>query len=160
MGFDINKEKLSAFLVAYTLGSTSPNRRIKNVIRMTSIKKRIFSSISFIKTAPSTEKRSTINILIKLFVMRMVANNFLGLLRNFNTRFPFGVFDFDKSSKVVLDKEKKATSVPEIMAENTNRHIKTITSKIMYQGNELRNAFMGSGSNSIRSYLIKKANHL
>ena len=80
----------------------------------------------------------------------MVANNFFGLDLNSNTKSPLRVLDFAKTSKVVLDSEKKATSVPDIIADNAKRHNKTITSIIMYQGNELSSELMGSRSNVIR----------
>ncbi len=40
MNLDIILEKRSAFLEAYTFGKTSPNKRIKKVTKITSIKKR------------------------------------------------------------------------------------------------------------------------
>jgi hypothetical protein len=87
---------------------------------------------------------------MKLFVIKIVANNFFGLDRNSKTKSPFGVFDFDSSSNVVLDNEKKATSVPEIIADITKRQTKISTSKIMYQGKEVSIEYMGSGSKVIR----------
>ena len=77
------------------------------------------------KASPKEAKIKTIRIFKKLFVMSIVANNFLGL-RNSSTT---GLWSFVFSEILiisVLDKEKKATSVPDIIAEaksNTNKMI-------------------------------------
>ena len=63
-------------------------------------------------------------ILIKLFEINMVASNFFGFSNNSLTKSYFVASFFFKS---VLDIEKKATSVPEIMADNNNKIIRVIT---------------------------------
>ena len=86
---------------------------------------------------------------MKLLVISMVANNFLGLANNFKASSPFDSLDFSSSSKAVFDKEKKATSVPEIIAERNSKPIKTTISNTRYHGTEFKNVIMGSGSNFI-----------
>ena len=121
---------------------------------MTSITKRRFSVRSLKNTDPRTENNKTIKILMKLLVINIVANNFLGLSNNLTTTSPLGSFNLPTTSNFVLDKEKNATSVPEIIAEKTNKHSKMITSITKYQGIEFRNVKVGSGSNFIFYVLV------
>jgi len=68
-------------------------------------------------------------ILIKLLVMRIVASNFRGLASNFlslRTNFK----SFDSCSTNLIFKEKKATSAPEIKAEQINKIKTTMIAKM------------------------------
>ena len=80
---------------------------------------------SFKKTSPSDAKINTIKIFIKLLVIKIVANNLLGFCKRSTTGFCPLV-----SSEIliisVFDREKKATSVPDIKAEqrsNTKKEV-------------------------------------
>jgi hypothetical protein len=84
--------------------------------------------------------------LIKLFEINIVANNFAGLLKSSATNFifPFLVFSSDRS---VLDKEKKATSEPDMIAEEKSsatsvNMLKTTGQSIFDKKRKIR----GSGS--------------
>lgn len=69
----------------------------------------------------------TIEILIKLLLMRMVASNLLGLFSNSIIRDDEALFSFSNSRTFDLFKEKKATSDPLIKPEETIRAIKSRT---------------------------------
>jgi len=68
-------------------------------------------------------KSKTMAMFIKLFVIRIVANNFFGFINSFWTISSFfDAFLFEESfSKSEGVKEKKATSAPDIKAEQINK---------------------------------------
>lgn len=57
---------------------------------------------------------------IKLFVIKIVPNNFLGFSSSFTTVL-FSFEDAERESNSVCEIEKKATSVPETKAEQSNK---------------------------------------
>ena len=71
---------------------------------------------------------STIRILMKLFVIRMVANSDLGLFRRSRTDSSAADFFFSSTAKSKGVKLKKATSAPDTKAEI----IKRITKRTRY----------------------------
>jgi hypothetical protein len=83
----------------------------------------------------------------------MVANNFLGLLSKPSTRSPAGLCSLDRRSKSVLDSEKKAISVPEIIAEQNKRKTSAIdsvkTTQLKKVGKSIR---IGSMSTILKYY--------
>ena len=87
-------------------------------------------------------------MLIKLLVIKIVPNNFLGLSRSLTTvLFPF---DADESSSnFVCDIEKKATSVPETNAEHINKTSNKTQLALVIQSilDSKKNNGSGSGSN-------------
>jgi hypothetical protein len=112
------------FLLAYTLGRISPNNNIKAVMNPTSKKK--FSQPGKVlksNNLPKEANNNTIEILIKLLETSNVANNLLGLLLNKAIIFRFLILELDIFFKSVLEREKKATSDPEISAEHIKRII-------------------------------------
>jgi hypothetical protein len=126
IGIAIFFAKLIGYLFAYTLGRISPNKRIKKAIRpiiITKFKKSGAESkyINF----PNEANIKTIEILIKLFEIKRVERSLLGLVLNFKTNWSFLLFDSEIFFMSFSDKEKKATSKPEIRAEQINS-IKTI----------------------------------
>ena len=74
-------------------------------------------------------KSNIIAIFIKLFATSMVANNFLGLDTSFWTISNFFEFPFseESTSKSEAVNENKATSAPEIKAEQISKRNKIIT---------------------------------
>lgn len=68
-------------------------------------------------TFPRSLNKSTMPILIALFAIRMVANNFLGFSRSRSTMEALGSVRFSNSFISVGVKPKKATSAPETRAE-------------------------------------------
>ena len=92
---------------------------------------------------------NTIKILIKLFVINIVASSFLGFSSKVTTIFSFFPLS-ESSSKSVCDKEKKATSAPETSAElinKKNRPTRLIAVKI-FTGLIAKSKISGSGSKS------------
>ena len=63
----------------------------------------------------------TIAILIKLLLINIVANNFLGISLRYNIRLLTKESSFFRVITSFDDNEKKATSDPEIKAEATNK---------------------------------------
>jgi hypothetical protein len=117
-GCATNSANFRLFLLAYTFGITSPNNRIRKVTTITSKINFINSeSIAENKLALIKENKITTPILIKLLATRSVANNFLGFSTNNKMSFPLEESAFERSSRVLGDKEKKATSAPESNAD-------------------------------------------
>jgi len=84
---------------------------------------------------------------MKLFVIKIVANNFLGFSSSFtiiSPPFP----PFESLFKSVWESEKKATSVPEINAELKSKAIKTKALITFKKSIEVDNRNKGSGSGS------------
>jgi len=100
--------------------------------------------------SPIVLKSKTIPILIILFAIKIVASNFLGLFRSLTTIVPVAVFSSPISLRSVAESPKKATSAPEISAEQQSKTISTMVliantpSKWTVDKSKLR----GSGSNS------------
>ena len=132
-GLAINFEKFKLFLFAYIFGSISPNNKIKNVIKNTSIKKTksIFKSkkkrdtliVQFPNNFSEIDaNKITIPIFMKLFATKIVANNFWGEFKSLAIVF----FDLEllslNESISDLVKENKATSAPEIKAEQISKN--------------------------------------
>lgn len=72
------------------------------------------------RSLPKKEKRTTILMLIKLLATSNVANNFLGFSNNLVIIWIFFRFFCEASSKSFWDKEKNATSAPEIITAKNN----------------------------------------
>ena len=85
-------------------------------------------------------------IFMKLFAIRIVANNFFGLFNNSTISIPFS--SESRLSKSDFESEKKATSVPEMIADMNN---KTTSEKMPIMDDqsifEIKNVLTGSGSN-------------
>jgi hypothetical protein len=122
-GYAINKEKDILFLLAYIFGSISPKSRIMKVTITTStINFNRGSAIPSKNKGVIEAKSNIMAMFIRLFATRIVANNFLGSDKSFFTRAIRLEGDWSSSvGKSVGDSEKKATSVPEIMAEHNNK---------------------------------------
>ena len=86
---------------------------------------------------------------MKLFETKMVANNFFGLSSNETTAFSLIDFDSFALLRSVWESEKKATSVPEINAENiSNKKSDTMLSTFDKTAADKRiDNNVGSGSN-------------
>ena len=69
-------------------------------------------------------------IFTKLFAISIVAESILGSSSNCTTLLIDVFFRFFKTFLYLLDNEKKATSLPEIIKENKNK-INTVMSKIV-----------------------------
>ena len=69
--------------------------------------------------SPKELKSKTIAILIKLLATRIVANSFFGFSNNNLTRWRF-LLSFSSSKSVGVN-ENKATSAPEMSAEQANK---------------------------------------
>ena len=90
----------------------------------------------------------TIRMFIKLFVINIVANNFLGFSNNFTiifSSFPL----LESSFKSVFESEKNATSVPETRAELINKTKRIIVLNVVNISTDAKskNKISGSGSN-------------
>ena len=97
---------------------------MKKVTTTTSkIKRTIVDSIPLNKRPLKEEKIITMAIFTKLLATKMVANNFLGFSNNLEIRVPLLKSLFCISSTSFCDKEKRATSEPEIKAEQTSNII-------------------------------------
>ena len=85
-------------------------------------------------------------IFIKLLAIRIVANNFFGLSSNSTIS---SVFSSEScASKSLFDSEKKATSVPEIIADKINKPANEIMPIMDDQSTyEIKKVLAGSGSN-------------
>ena len=70
--------------------------------------------------SPIEANNNTIRILIKLFVIKIVAKSFFGFSNSSTTKLSPLASWFNLSISV-WDREKKATSVPEINAEQNNK---------------------------------------
>ena len=85
-------------------------------------------------------------IFIKLFAIRIVASNFFGLSSNSIIITFFS--SESRSSKSDFESEKKATSVPEIIADKinnpTNEKMPIMDDQSIF---EIKNVLAGSGSN-------------
>ena len=168
-GYAINFENFKLFLLAYTFGKISPISKIKNVIRITSIKnmkstlkKPRFSSEDTPLNNVSLREANNITmaIFIKLFAINIVANNFFGCFKSsIIISNEFDLLSF-ASSKSFCVSEKSATSAPDISAEQikstSNPMIPVV--KVLFKRNiKLR----GSGSNySVFCKLIIMVNRL
>ena len=85
-------------------------------------------------------------IFIKLFAIRIVANNFFGLLSNSPISIVFSS-EFC-ASKSLFESEKKATSVPEIIPDKTNKPANETIPRMDDQSiYEIKKVIAGSGSN-------------
>lgn len=130
------------------MGRTSPNKRIRKVTSTTSIKNFVISEKLLKRTSPSPVKINTIKMFIKLLVIKIVANNFLGLSSNLTIL--LSPLNFSESLfKSVCEIEKKAISVPEIKAEHTsnNKRIIEFTSISQSKFKIIEDKISGSGSN-------------
>lgn len=76
------------------------------------------------RTSPKEEKSKTMAMLMKLLETSKTANNLLGLFLKLCIRFRLLFFELIAFLRSVVESEKKATSEPEISAED-------IKSKIM-----------------------------
>ena len=79
----------------------------------------------------------------------MVANNFLGADKRATTTDALGLLSVSKSSNIDLEREKKATSVPEIKADKNNKTNNKIASNTIDHCIEKnKEVNKGSGSTS------------
>ena len=124
-GYATILENFKLFLFAYIFGKISPNNNIKNVATTTSkINFKIDDEILLKMISPICVNKITIAILIKLFATSIVANNLFGVKRSFEIIFIWLLFSLFFSWD--LDKEKRATSEPEINPELINKKIKVM----------------------------------
>jgi hypothetical protein len=86
---------------------------------------------------------------MKLFDTKMVANNLFGLSSNVTTAFCLLDFDSEALFRSVCESEKKATSAPEINAENkSNNRSTTILNAFDKKAADNKiDKIVGSGSN-------------
>jgi hypothetical protein len=70
---------------------------------------------------PTNENNITIAMLIKLFATKSVARSFLGFSKSFEIIFPLELCSCNVSSTSFCDNENKATSAPEIKAEQNSK---------------------------------------
>ena len=165
----MNFENFKLFRLAYTLGKISPIIKIKKVIKITSIKntrsilkKPKFNSecTSLNRISLSEANNMTMAMFMKLLATSIEANNFFGC---FNSSIMISK-DFDvlffASSKSFWVSEKRATSAPDISAEqikSTSNPIAPVINVLSKRGVKLK----GSGSNyCVFSKLIKMVNRL
>ena len=178
-GAAINSETSTGFLLARIFGIISPNNNRTEVIRTTCIKKTTHASdVSLMKNVVKNVEIITIATLMKLFVIRMVASNFLGFRRSCKTlSFFLLLCNLSLSASVGLN-EKKAVSEPEIRPETINKTTSTTNVRISSNGKPLKISVIktikgsGRGSGSLISKIIvlvqqifgksniKMANHL
>ena len=78
------------------------------------------------KTSPSDAKINTIKIFIKLLVIKIVASSLLGFCKRSTTGF-CSLLSSEILIISVLEREKKATSVPDIKAEQKSNTTKKTT---------------------------------
>ena len=97
----------------------------------------------------------TIKIFIKLFVIKIVANNFLGFCNKFSTIFSSFLF-LESSFKSVFESEKKATSVPEINAEQISKTSNAKALNVVRKSIEAKNKNSGSGPKCCNYKLLKR----
>ena len=158
MGRAIAKAKGIRFLLAYTLGRISPNIKIKNVTKTTSIKN--FRSIipqrvrsdALRNTSPKLLNNKTIPMFTALLAIKIVANKRLGFCRMRSThsdRCFLASFNCAISSGL---SPKNATSAPEISAEQNNNKNRTPTLTRLKSWDKshqmLCEILLGSGSNA------------
>ena len=100
--------------------------------------------------------KRTIPILIALLAIRIVARSLLGRPNNFTTIFPLAVFFSSISFKSDGERPKKATSAPEIRAEQSNstNSITIFNTKVLSITARFINKLRGSGSNSQNLLLV------
>ena len=96
----------------------------------------------------------TIKIFIKLFVINIVANNFLGFSNKFTTICSSFLF-LESSFKSVFESEKKATSVPETSAEQISRTSNAKALNVVSKSIEVINESSGSESKCYNYRLLK-----
>ena len=83
---------------------------------------------------------------IKLFAIRIVANNFFGL--SSSSTISILLSSLFCSSKLDFESEKKATSVPEMIADKNNKAINEKIPRMDDQSTlEIKKVLAGSGSN-------------
>jgi len=124
-GTDIKSEKFSEYFAAYTLGIISPKRSSKNVTT-TIVNKNGTHEGELLKSKIASVKyveRITIPTFTKLLTMSIVANRCSGFFNNFKTSILFLLFFVLSLSRLIGEREKKATSEPETSAELINNRI-------------------------------------
>ncbi len=134
------------FLLAYTLGRTSPKSKIKKVTNNTSTKN-FTAGMAIIENTLSNEKEKRITTAIcrKLFATKIVANNFLGFAKSWLIIKCLEGFCCDKSDKSFWDKENNATSAAATIAvQKSKQQIPKIP--INKLESKLNNVKLGSGS--------------
>ncbi|MNL49620.1 hypothetical protein D3C87_1725710 [compost metagenome] len=93
IGYAICLANFILFRLAYTLGSTSPNNKIKKVTTITSsMNFKIGEVTSENNSLPTKENKITTPILMKLLATRSVANSFFGFSKRLAMIFPFESF--------------------------------------------------------------------
>ena len=97
-----------------------------------------------------TLNNNTIPILIPLFAIKIVAKSFLGRSNNLTTMAPLVVFFSSILLTSVGERAKRATSAPEIKAEQSNKSSKMpiFRKKAPLKASKKGNKLRGSGSNS------------
>lgn len=143
-------ENLIRFLLAYIFGNISPNNNIRKVAIITSrINLTTEEDILIKMKFPKNANRITIAILIKLFATRIVASNFFGFSSKSET-IRIGLEPFSEaSSRSDLERENKATSAPEINAEQSKSKNSRARPKINLRSKAIKknDKLEGSGSN-------------
>lgn len=122
IGYTISLANFILFLLAYTFGRTSPNNKIKKVAVSTSRINFKSGAVTPEKiVSPTNENNSIIEILMKLLATRSVASSFFGFSKSLAIIFPLELFSCNVSSISFCDKENKATSAPDINAEQNSK---------------------------------------
>jgi len=113
-----------AFLLAYTFGDISPIRTSKKVMTTTCSRKLTNDSSGNEKTFEVRyDDKIIIAIFIKLFDIRIFAKSLLGFSRSFRASTELLDLSFFKCSISFGDREKYATSEPDINAEQKSNKI-------------------------------------
>ena len=105
--------------------------------------------VTFLKSvSPINANNKTMAIFIKLLATNIVASNFLGRSNNLAIIPILTDLASKPSSKLDLVKENKATSAPEIKAEQNNRTMSktTLVNNEVLETNRFINKTVGSGS--------------
>ena len=145
-GLAMKHANFMLFLLAYTLGRTSPKSKIKKVTKSTSTKN-FTAGMAIVENNLSNEKEKRITTAMcrKLFATKIVANSFFGFAKSWLIIECLEGFCCDKSDKSFWDKENSATSAAATIAvQKSKQQIPKIP--INKLESKLNKVKLGSGS--------------
>ncbi len=135
------------FRLAYTLGNTSPNNKIRKVTKITStINFKIGIEIVAKTVSNEKEKRITMAICKKLLATKMVANNFLGFPKSWLMIIDLEALFLFSSTKSFAVRENMATSAAATIAQQKSKRAIPMVPKSMLVSIVDKNPKLGSGS--------------
>lgn len=112
------------------MGNTSPNNKIKKVIKITSTENfKTGDLIAAKRVFPTNEKIITTPMWLKLLATNIVANNFFGRDNKLDITLAFDASWSCKTFKSFCDNEKNEISAAETIAEQNKRKIIAILPK-------------------------------